>query len=82
MPWLTKELSDVSFHSLNNEPHTLSPFFAVPFDGVFAGVSTILPTSEKGYSSFWLIEIRARRARLCRVNHLFAQPQLAENDGL
>ena len=65
--------------------HTLSPLFAIYFDEIISknvGVSVILTTSEKRCSSFWLIEIQARRARLCRVKPLFTQSQLAENDGL
>ena len=86
---------------------SLSPFFAIDFDGTmpkYAGVSSILPTSEKGdfhilinlpasaqnlirtlsncIDSFWMIEVRADRASLCRVNKLASQPRLEENVGL
>ena len=97
------------FFSLLEEQtrHSLSPFFAVYFDGTMlknAGVSSILPTSESGYlpilmylaaslqnfvktssdclSSFWLIEVRARRASLCQAKNLVTQTRLVEKDEL
>ena len=36
LPWRSLKLSDVSFHSPKNEPHTLSPFFVIHFNKVMS----------------------------------------------
>ena len=61
--------SNVCFHFLKNKTHSLSPFFAIHFEGTMsknAGVSSMLLTSEKGYFPI-LINIPASVQNLIRI---------------